>query len=194
MFQKLYRHLEEINNSLREDRTGATNQMGEAIIDQLASLNATVHALQAQLAAENSASVSKDIKRETPVRRTILWIVLAAAVIPLLLFMAFTLAQINRGVSNQAVNAPFSTTAVVPIANTAVVAPADVAGNRVAVQHHLATLDSLIAAQEQAVAELKKLNTTAVWTMRSIRRHFVLSERAAKTRSSMPIDSFTTAR
>jgi hypothetical protein len=197
MFQKLYRHLEEINNSLREDRMGGANQMGQAIIDQLERVNSTLDRVQRQLNAERNASVTPVVSSARPMWTTILWVIVVAAVVPTLIFMSLTLSQINTGLAAQALHSSIVPSGAIPTANldnTVAVEPAGVAESRMAVQRHLATLDSLIAEQEQAVAELKKLNATAVSTMRSIRRHFVVTERLGRTGLSMRIDSAMTAR
>ncbi len=202
MFQKLYRHLEEISKSLREGRRTTTSAQGE-IIDQLETINVTLVRLNQQLVADRKEDERKAEARQgeeaahtKPLNRTgIGWLTMTAALIPLLIFMAFNLVQINHTLRVR----PMQTTVM---AQPAPIAPAIAApstgrldtAERLAVQQHLAKLDSLIMEQNQTITELKRLNSTAVTTMQRIRRHFVLSEHIVKASSTPAMDSLAVAR
>lgn len=209
MFQKLYRHLEDISINLREDRKGATGIQVE-MIHQLETMNGTLARLDQHLAAERKAvadqlgavdqagvlagvrpsgGVGPSGNGRFSARTGALLLGMVSMFIPLLVFMAFNLVQINRTLSTRAVQPAVM---MQPPAIAATTAATDTAG-RLAVQRHLAMLDSLITEQNQTIAELKKLNRTAVATMQRIRRHFVVSEHVVQA-NWRPADSLAVAR
>jgi hypothetical protein len=224
MFQKLYRHLEEISKSLREGRTSTTSAQSE-IIDQLETMNLTLVRLNQQLAADRNAdarqvetrqiemrafepAVSVEpsvVRRRSGGRTGIVSLITVAALIPLLIFIAFNLVQINRtlvgqtppriGLAQSPAILPGTTAPMTaaPLITAPEAARLDAAG-RLAVQQHLAKLDSLITEQNQTITELKRLNSTAVATMQRIRRHFILSEHIVQASWTQPVDSLAVAR
>ena len=143
MFQKLYRHLEDINASLheKEDDTAA-NLAREKMLDQLRQLNDSIRTREAQLVSA---------------RRAIARYVGICSGLIIFCMAAFIFAEIRLQ--------PAETPAKAPVF---VGPPAEEVHYRENVQK----LDSLVAEQAQTIKELTKLNRSAVYSLRQIRKHF----------------------
>lgn len=167
MFQKLYRHLEDIKESLQRDRRDSTNteavQVGGKVIEQLEQLNARLHTLQRQ----SLLSISG----------VLLVVTLSCGV--------FFLTRFDHGPRNDRAILPQPS-----MAGTSQPKDEELAEKRRMLEH-LNALDSLIVEQARSIRELKELNATSVATFRRIRRHFYLTEGGAARSHSVVSDSLT---
>jgi hypothetical protein len=207
MFQKLYKHLEEMNGSLREQchSNAETKQLAERTSEQLDSVKDSMLVQNKLLISQNM--LSKEVFSQS---RRGLGPVLQAAnlflscvgfvVIVIFSYYTFELSRITGKLlhgqslsSGQATPSGRAASFVRQTGQPSVPAdklPGQMGGSlerpagmgpQAGTEQHLAKLDSLISEQAQSIKELRKLNTISVRTFSHIRRHLDLADgRAAK--------------
>jgi len=150
MFQKLYRHLEEISASLKKDNGTATaNEIRNKTLEQLELLNASVRSQE-----EKVFSAQRKMVRTAYLFLGMLIICNAA----LMLFLT----QRNP--------------AAIAIPSSQPSFTADAQRQNAHVQENILKLDTLIAVQGRSLSELKNLNATVVVALRRIKKHFADTE------------------
>ena len=146
MFQKLYRHLEEISASLKKDNGSATaNEIRNKTLEQLELLNASVRSQE-----EKVLSAQRKMVRTACFFLGMLIICNAA----LMLFLT----QKNP--------------AATAIPSSQPSFAADAQRQNAHVQENILKLDTLITGQARSLSELKNLNAIVVVTLRRIKKHF----------------------
>ena len=152
MFQKLYRHLEDIKEGLRRDQHDSTNmeavQVGGKVIEQLESLNARLHKLQQQS----------------------LFAISGILLVMTLFGGVFLLMRFDQSPRND------RTISAQPSFSNTPRSKEEELAERNIMLGHLNMLDSLVIEQARSIRELKQLNATSVATFRRIRRHFSLTD------------------
>jgi len=162
MFQKLYKHLEDINFNTREQlqATQEGKQTTERLSDQIEAFHRSLaEALAAQQARSSVEGTSGHSKGKLI---TITLSVLAVIILVGLSYFTFQLAKASRYAIDHSGESSKSVTVAFSRYNEAV--------QRVALdEEKIARLDSLISQQSRSIKELKKLNETAVRTFIRIR-------------------------
>lgn len=153
MFQKLYRHLEEINISLREKKgEGAANALvQEKMLEQLRQLNDSIraregHYLSAQRAIARYAGILCGL---------IIFCVTA------FIFVEIRLQRAERPATAR--------TSTCQNARPVIAGPA---AEDAHYRENVQKLDSLVTEQALSIKELTKLNRIAVYSLRRIRKHY----------------------
>jgi hypothetical protein len=182
MFQKLYKHLEEMNIHLRQQRIDINDAKQEAgkVSGQLETINNTI------------LSQNKPKGGMGPMLQVANLLLCCVAVVVIFFFSYYTLklSHITRELVKREISASGQ---VVPSGPTTVSRQISMdkltgqmqeAMDRHALQQrHLVLLDSLITEQAHSIRELQKLNLVAVRTFSHIKRHLDLADSLAKTAS-----------
>jgi hypothetical protein len=182
MFQKLYRHLEEINKNVRqEETTAAVDRLGDKLSEQLESANTAILYQNKLLLSQQETLVKANAPGKRGVTRVlpIVNLFLSSIGIVVLLVLSFTtyrLAQTTARVTGNVAQAPV---AVAPLERDNAVSK-ESATRAAAQQEHLARLDSLVTQQAETIKELKTLNSVALFALKNIRNHFLLADSAMK--------------
>jgi hypothetical protein len=186
MFQKLYRHLEEINSSLRKEKVDNTNELlADKIAEKLDTVNLTILSQNKLLQSQQEQATEKPASSGyLPAANRLIAIAGIIAII-VLSYNAFSLARAASTLTNARIQPQVTYQA--PQQSPEVIAGAT------AVQQHLAKLDSLIAEQTQALKELKKLNAVAVANFSNLKKHFAHTDTVAKAQPQST-DSLSAAR
>ncbi|WP_431210196.1 hypothetical protein ACQ86N_29685 [Puia sp. P3] len=153
MFQRLYKHLDDISASLRQkdDSTGTANQTREKILEQLQQLNDSIRLREAeQLSAQRKLTGS---------------IALGGGLVVLCIAaMIFVEVRIHPNAA-RGTGQPLTHQTAGPTQSET---PAEDPRYHEKMQR----LDSLVAEQSQSIKELKELNKSAIYSLRRIRKHF----------------------
>ena len=150
MFQKLYKHLDDISLSLREKDPGtdAANQVREKMLEQLQQLNESIRAGEAQVLSEQ--------------RKFAKYVAVGNGII-----IFFIAVLIFVEIRTRPTAEPVAVTHQIP-------APplAETSADDIRRRENEQRLDSLVTVQSQSIKELKDLNKSAVYSLRRIRKHF----------------------
>lgn len=178
MFQKLYRHLEDINSSLKKEKPDFTDeQLANRITEKLDAVNASI-------LEQNRVKTSRSL----PIFNSILSIA-GVVVVLILSYYTFHLARVTDKLANSPIQS--QPAPQLPERSAALIS-ADNKKEDV-LQQHLARLDSLIAEQSQSLKELKKLNAVAVANFSNLRKHFAQVDSMAAIHPRI-VDSLSAAR
>jgi len=162
MFQKLYKHLEDINFNTREQLQAT--QEGKETTERLSDQVEAVHRSLAQALAAQQArsSVEGTSGRSRGKLITITLSVLAIIILVGLAYSTFQLAEASRYAIDHSVESSKSVTVAFSRYREAM--------QRIALDEEtIVRLDSLISQQSRSIRELKKLNETSVRTFIRIR-------------------------
>jgi hypothetical protein len=186
MFQKLYKHLEEMSASLRQQQAGTVDakQLAGKISEQLETVKDSVLSQNELLLSQNKLSQEAYLQKKrglAPVLQVVNLFLTCVGIVVIIIFShyAFELSKITGRLVNS--GAPASGQAA-----QAALSARQSCGS----EEHFAKLDSLINEQGQAIKELKSLNTAAVRTFVRIRRHLDLMAGGAKA-ALLPADSIS---
>ena len=171
MFQRLYKHLDDISASLREkdDSTGAANQTREKILQQLQLLNDSIRLREAeQLSAQ---------------RKLAGYMALGGGLV-VLCIAAFIFGQVR-------IHPAAAPGTGQPLSHQTSPTPSETPTEDPRYHEKMQRLDSLVAEQSQSIKELKELNKSAIYSLRRIRKHFDDLDKKALQTSQSP-DSPTT--
>ncbi len=152
MFQKLYRHLEDISNNLcrQELAAGTGGKYDKDILQQLETLTETI----------KSANLDLQGAIKTPKPGSPVLTIIACAAIAVMVFLGFRLSALTHELVNG--QERISRQGEMEIANNRYrLIPDKLQKDAVA---RIAGLDSIIGQQNRAILELKELNKTAVHT------------------------------
>jgi len=189
MFPKIYKHLEEINESLKTGKTHSedANELSARISVQLELMNESLLAQNRILSQQASQREQQEpqqagLKKSSPLQViSLLMIGMGIVAIGILSYYTFQLSEITKSPLHSQIQ-PIAEPADFRLPASALSAKLDELTDRKAeVQEHLAKLDSLIDEQTQSLHELKKLNTLAVRNFANIR------DRLYKTDSTIRI-------
>ena len=168
MLQKLYKHLEEINNHLRQDKIhAAENRLGDKI-DKLLLLQ------QAQ-PVETALPEMSGVRRILPIANLLICSI-GIIVLFALTYYTFQLAQMTHKMEEERLKAPVKTAGSAERPNVYFAQMEASIERQSVLQQQLAKLDSLVVEQAKSIKELKNLNVTAVATFKSIRKQLFLSD------------------
>jgi len=186
MFQKLYKHLEEMNDSLRQDKehSAGNSQLTAKISAQLEEVNRSILMQNSLLELQKKqieTAQAQNRRGLTPILQVVNLCISCVGIVVIIFFAYYTL-QWRR--------VPLSPS--VPVIQTSLPSSADTETAR-DLQIHLAKLDTLINEQTQSLKELKKLNATSVRAFWNIRRRLDQVDRT--TRAALPnTDSLSLAK
>jgi len=164
MFQKLYKHLEDINLNTREQLqvTLEGKETTERLSDQVEAVHRSL--AQALAAQQAGSSVEDTFSRSRSKLITITVSALAVIILGGLAYFTFQLAKASRYAIDHSVESSKSVTAAFARYSEAI--------QRVALdEEKIVRLDSLISQQSRSISELKKLNATSVRTFIRIRNY-----------------------
>jgi hypothetical protein len=191
MFQKLYKHLEGMNDSLRQQESNNTRYEAAAqkISEQLDQVNDTLLSQTQLLASRDlpSKDTSQSRRGIGPVLQLINLVLCSIGIVAITYFSVYTvrLSRITEKVMNNTASIPPSPPATHPSPGQQA---AYSGGSSIGAERHLAKLDSLISEQAQLISEqaqsikeLKKLNSIAVRTFNHIKRHLDVSDSVSAT-------------
>jgi len=162
MFQKLYKHLEDINLNTREQlqATQERKKTTERLSDQVEA----VHRSLAQVLAARQAgsSVESTFRRSRGKLITVTASALAIIILAGLSYFTFQVVKASRYAIDHSVESSKSVNVAFARYNEAM--------QKVALdEENIVRLDSLISQQSRSISELKKLNATSVRTFIRIR-------------------------
>lgn len=167
MFQKLYKHLEDINASIREKEgeTVDANQVRGKILEQLQQLNDSI-----RLREERLLSVQRTLARYMGIGSGL--VIVCTAV---LIFIDIRLRPATA--LRSAPTATYQTTRPAFATPTA---------EDVRYRENVQKLDTLVAEQAKSLKELTTLNRSAVYSLRRIRKYFAEQDKQASPASQGP--------
>jgi len=185
MFPKIYKHLEEINESLKTGKTHSedANELSARISVQLELMNESLLAQNRILSQQASQREPQQagLKRSSPLQVVSLFMIgIGIVAIGILSYYTFQLSQITKNSPHSEIR-PIAEPTAFRLPASALSAKLDELTDRKAeVQEHLAKLDSLIDEQTQSLHELKKLNTLAVRNFTNIRARLYKTDSAVR--------------
>lgn len=160
MFQKLYKHLEDINTSLRQiEKHEESSDLPNQILGQLAQLNDILGRHQ-----ERALAIQRRFSA------------LASVIIGLLVLGIAVLGWTEISQQRR------SSSAVKSMAIQKSDSLQEIFASRQQATHqaHLDKLDALVIEQSESIKALKQLNTTATVALKRIRRHLTIIEQRAE--------------
>ncbi|HTI10613.1 MAG TPA: hypothetical protein VL832_18720 [Puia sp.] len=185
MFQKLYKHLEEMNTHLRQQQIhiDGANQQGGKVSGQLETINNAILVQNELLASQNMLAKEALVHRKgglAPILQVVNLVLCCAGIVIIILFSYYTfkLSHLTQALTTG--QPPASRQISIDKLSRQTQEAIDQQSLQ---QQHLARLDSLISEQARGIQELRKLNTVAVRTFSHIKRHLELADSLAKTAS-----------
>jgi CHASE3 domain sensor protein len=174
MFQRLYKHLDDISASLRQkdDSTGTANQTREKILEQLQQLNDSIRLREAE-----QASAQRKLAGSIALGGGLVVLCIAALIFVEVRIHPTAARETGQPLTHQTGPSPSETPTEDP-------------------RYHekMQRLDSLVAEQSQSIKELKELNKSAIYSLRRIRKHFDDLDKKAEQQIQPPDSPATNTR
>jgi hypothetical protein len=199
MFPKIYKHLEDINESLKTGKTHSedANELSARISVQLELMNESILAQNRLLSQQASQKEIQQagLKKSSPLQVISLFMIgIGIVAVGILSYYTFQLSKITKNPPRSETQ-PIAEPAAFRLPASALSAKLDELTDRKAeVQQHLAKLDSLIDQQTQSLRELKKLNSLAVRNFTNIRDRLYRADSTDRKTQIFQADSLSTAK